>query len=296
METIIGVRFKPAGKIYYFKPGDLQINIGDGVIVETIRGIEYGTAVLAPKEIEKSKTPLKSVMRIATEKDKEQVEKNKIKAKEAYPKVNELIEKNNLDMKIIDIEYTFDAGKIIIYFAADGRVDFRELVKDLASALRTRIELRQIGVRDEAKTIGGIGPCGRMVCCNSFLGDFSPVSIKMAKEQGLSLSPTKISGLCGRLMCCLGYEEEYYEKTRRKLPPVGITVTSPDGEGEVMGQNILSMMVKVKIMDENETFEIREYPADALKWDRKRYKHKEEEIEITPDMKEVMKEDTIERD
>ena len=195
-------------------------------------------------------------------------------------------------MKIIDIEYTFDAGKVIFYFAAEGRVDFRELVKDLASVFKTRIELRQIGVRDEAKTLGGIGPCGRNVCCNLFLGDFSPVSIKMAKEQGLSLSPTKISGLCGRLMCCLGYEEEYYEKTRRKMPPLGITVKCSQGEGEVMGHNILSMMVKIKTVGEDDTPEIREYPVSELSWDKKKYSHKQEDdsIELTPDMREIIKE------
>lgn len=290
METVIGVRFKAAGKIYYFNPGDYDVQIGDGVIVETVRGIEYGTAVLGPKQIEECKNPIKSVIRIATDKDKEQLESNKEKAEKAYPIVNERIEKHGLSMKIIDIEYTFDGGKIIFYFAAEGRVDFRDLVKDLAAVFKTRIELRQIGVRDEAKTIGGIGPCGRNVCCNLFLGDFSPVSIKMAKEQGLSLSPTKISGLCGRLMCCLGYEQDYYEKTRRLLPPIGITVTSPDGEGEVMDHNILSMMVKVKTMGEDNTPEVREYPVDSLKWDRKKYRHKheEEKIEITDDMKEII--------
>lgn len=290
METVIGVRFKAAGKIYYFNPGDYDIKAGDGVIVETVRGIEYGTAVLGPKQIEEGKNPIKSVIRIAADKDLEQLEKNKEKAEKAFPIVNERIEKHGLSMKVIDIEYTFDGGKIIFYFAAEGRVDFRELVKDLAAVFKTRIELRQIGVRDEAKTIGGIGPCGRNVCCNLFLGDFSPVSIKMAKEQGLSLSPTKISGLCGRLMCCLGYEQDYYEKTRRLLPPIGITVNSPDGEGEVMDHNILSMMVKVKTMGDDNTPEVREYPVDSLKWDMKKYRHKQEDekIELTEDMKEII--------
>lgn len=292
METVIGVRFKPAGKIYYFNPGEYDVKQGDGVIVETVRGVEYGTAVLGPKEIEKPKNPIKSVIRIATDKDKEQLEKNKEKAEKAYPIVIERIEKHGLEMKIIDIEYTFDGGKIIFYFAAEGRVDFRELVKDLASVFKTRIELRQIGVRDEAKTIGGIGPCGRNVCCNLFLGDFSPVSIKMAKEQGLSLSPTKISGLCGRLMCCLGYEQDYYEKTRRLLPPIGIMVTCSDGEGEVMDHNILSMMVKVKTIGEDNTPEVREYPADTLKWDRNKFhrRQEEEEIELSEDIKEIIEE------
>lgn len=290
METVIGVRFKPAGKIYYFNPDKYDIKVGDGVIVETVRGIEYGTAVLGPKEIEAGKNPIKNVIRVATDKDREQLEKNKEKAEKAYPIVNDRIIKHGLEMKIIDIEYTFDCGKIIFYFAADGRVDFRELVKDLASVFKSRIELRQIGVRDEAKAIGGIGPCGRNVCCNLFLGDFSPVSIKMAKEQGLSLSPTKISGLCGRLMCCLGYEEEYYEKTRRLLPPIGIAVKCPDGDGEVMDHNILSMMVKVKTMGDDNTPEIREYPVNSIIWDKKKYHHKKEDdkIEITPDIKEII--------
>lgn len=291
MSVVIGVRFKPAGKIYYFSPGEYDIKQGDGVIVETIRGIEYGVAVIGPKEVDEMKTPLKNVIRIATKKDMEQLEKNKAKAKKAYPIVEERIEKHGLSMKIIDIEYTFDNSKVIFYFAAEGRVDFRELVKDLASVFKTRIELRQIGVRDEAKTIGGIGPCGRNVCCNLFLGDFSPVSIRMAKEQGLSLSPTKISGLCGRLMCCLGYEEEYYEKTRRKMPPVGITVSCSDGEGEVMGHNILSLMVKVKTIGADNTPEIREYPVDALKWDKSKYRYRQEDenLELTPDIKEIIK-------
>lgn len=290
MKTVIGIRFKPAGKIYYFSPGEYKVSMGDGVIVETVRGIEFGTVVIEAKEIDESqmKTPLKSVIRVAGEKDYAQLEKNKQKAQDAYPIAEERIKKHGLDMKIIDIEYTFDSGKVIFYFAAEGRVDFRELVKDMASVFKTRIELRQIGVRDEAKTLGGIGPCGRSVCCNTFLGDFSPVSIKMAKEQGLSLSPTKISGLCGRLMCCLNYEEEYYEKTRRKMPPIGITVTCSDGQGEVMGHNILSTMVKVKTMGADNTPEIREYPVDSLKWDRKKFVHREERIEITPDIEEII--------
>lgn len=291
MSVVIGVRFRAAGKIYYFDPGEYNIKLDDGVIVETIRGIEYGTVVIESKEIDDSevKAPLKSVIRIANEQDEAQLEKNKKKATDAFPLVEERIEKHGLKMKIIDVEYTFDNGKVIFYFAAEGRVDFRDLVKDLASVFRTRIELRQIGVRDEAKTLGGIGPCGRTVCCNTFLGDFSPVSIKMAKEQGLSLSPTKISGLCGRLMCCLNYEQEYYEKTRRKMPPIGITVTTVDGKGEVIDHNILSMMVKVKIMGADNTPEIREYLAETLKWDRKKFVHKQDDhIEITDEIKEII--------
>lgn len=272
MITVIGVRFKHAGKIYYFNPGKWEIKLGDGVIVETTRGVEFGEVVVAPKSVEDVKSPLKNVIRPATEKDYQQLERNQEKSESAYAIINKQIEKHKLGMKVIDIEYTFDHNKIIFYFAAEGRVDFRELVKDLASIFKTRIELRQIGVRDEAKILGGIGPCGRIACCNLFLGDFSPVSIKMAKEQNLSLSPTKISGLCGRLMCCLNYEQEYYEKTRRKMPRPGFIVHTPDGDGEVMDINILSQTVKVKITLKDETFDVRQYDVDAIKWDRKRHR------------------------
>ena len=291
MSTVIGVRFKKAGKIYYFNPGKYDIKVNDGVIVETIRGIEYGDVVVGPKEVEDFKTPLKDVIRIATEKDLAQVEENKEKANKAYGIIAKQIEKHKLKMKIIDIEYTFDNNKIIFYFAAEGRIDFRELVKDLAAIFKTRIELRQIGVRDEAKALGGIGPCGRNVCCNLFLGDFTPVSIKMAKEQNLSLSPTKISGLCGRLMCCLNYEEEYYEETRRKMPAIGITVTTPDGSGEVLDYNILSKIVKVKTTAEDGTAEVREYKVENLKWNRKKFNATNDiknDEDVDPELKDLV--------
>ena len=291
MSTVIGVRFKKAGKIYYFNPGKYDIKVNDGVIVETIRGIEYGDVVVGPKEVEDFKTPLKDVIRIATEKDLAQVEENKEKANKAYGIIAKQVEKHNLKMKIIDIEYTFDNNKIIFYFAAEGRIDFRELVKDLAAIFKTRIELRQIGVRDEAKALGGIGPCGRSVCCNLFLGDFTPVSIKMAKEQNLSLSPTKISGLCGRLMCCLNYEEEYYEETRRKMPAIGITVTTPDGSGEVLDYNILSKIVKVKTTAEDGTAEVREYKVENLKWNRKKFNATNDiknDEDVDPELKDLV--------
>lgn len=249
MVRTVGVRFKKAGKIYYFDPGDLLINVDDNVIVETIRGIEFGKAVLGIREVPEEEiiAPLKKVLRVATEEDKKIYEENKEKEKEAFNICLQKISQHNLEMKLIDVEYTFDNNKIIFYFTADGRVDFRELVKDLASVFKTRIELRQIGVRDEAKMISGIGPCGRPLCCSTFLGDFAPVSIKMAKEQSLSLNPTKISGICGRLMCCLKYEHETYEAARKYMPKVGALVDTPEGKGEVVESNILLEMVKVKL-------------------------------------------------
>ena len=223
MYDVVGVRFKKAGKIYYFDPGDLSIQKGDFVIVETVRGVEYGKVVIDPKQVDENDVvlPLKKVLRIADQKDRMIVEENRLAAKEAYDVCGEKVSIHQLDMKLVDVEYTFDRNKIIFYFTADGRVDFRELVKDLAAIFRTRIELRQIGVRDEAKMLGGIGPCGRMLCCSTFLGDFEPVSIKMAKDQSLSLNPTKISGLCGRLMCCLKYENDEYETAKELLPDIG---------------------------------------------------------------------------
>lgn len=254
MTTVVGIRFKKAGKIYYFSPGELNILKDDNVIVETIRGIEFGKCVIGKKEIPDDQViqPLKDVIRIADKKDVNIYEENKKKAKDAFKICAQKIIKHKLDMKLIDTEYTFDNNKIIFYFTAEGRVDFRELVKDLASVFRTRIELRQIGVRDEAKMIGGFGPCGRVMCCARFLGDFAPVSIKMAKEQNLSLNPSKISGMCGRLMCCLNYEQKTYEDIRRKLPKVGSIVKTPDGEGEVTENNIIKEQVKVKIKNGNE--------------------------------------------
>lgn len=259
MQTIIGVRFKRAGKIYYFSPGELEIQQGDGVIVETSRGIEYGVAVIGPREIRETDIggePIKIVQRKATEADVAKVAENKEKEKEAFGICEEKIRDHELPMKLVDVEYTFDVNKIIFYFTADGRIDFRELVKDLAAVFRTRIELRQIGVRDEAKLMGGIGCCGRPLCCNTFLGDFEPVSIRMAKEQNLSLNPTKISGICGRLMCCLKYENDCYHTkgTRKKIQPPtqGGKVITADGEGTVIKLNHQKRNVTV-LLDNKKT-------------------------------------------
>lgn len=249
MIKVIGVRFKKAGKIYYFSPAEFQIKKGDYVIVETARGIEFGECVIGLKEIKEEEivSPLKSVIRIADEKDILKHKENKEKEKEALDICLNKIQEHKLDMKLIDVEYTFDNHKVIFYFTADGRIDFRELVKDLATIFKTRIELRQIGVRDEAKMLGGLGPCGRSLCCSTFLGDFASVSIKMAKEQNLSLNPTKISGICGRLMCCLNYEQTTYEDIRKRLPRVGSIVRTDNGDGEVIGNSIVKEIVKVKI-------------------------------------------------
>ena len=275
MITVIGVRFRAAGKIYYFDPGKLEIKKGDHVIVETARGIEYGTVVGDVREVEDDKViqPLKSVLRVATPKDDEQEATNKGKEKDAFKICLEKIKKHELPMKLIDAEYTFDNNKVLFYFTADGRIDFRELVKDLASVFKTRIELRQIGVRDEPKIGGGIGICGRPLCCHTHLSEFVPVSIKMAKEQNLSLNPTKISGVCGRLMCCLNHEEETYEELNRKLPNVGDFVTTADGlKGEVHSVNVLRQLVKV-IVDVDDEKEIREYKVDQLRFKRKHHKN-----------------------
>ncbi|MFE8704228.1 stage 0 sporulation family protein [Cytobacillus sp. FJAT-54145] len=257
MYDVVGVRFKKAGKIYYFDPGDLSIQKDDFVIVETVRGVEYGKVVIAPKKVEEHDVvlPLKKVLRIADQKDRLIVEENRDAAREAYEVCCEKVSTHQLDMKLVDVEYTFDRNKVIFYFTADGRVDFRELVKDLAAIFRTRIELRQIGVRDEAKMLGGIGPCGRMLCCSSFLGDFDPVSIKMAKDQNLSLNPTKISGLCGRLMCCLKYENDQYEDAKELLPDLGEVIETPEGLGKVVGLNILERVLQVEIADEQRVLE-----------------------------------------
>ncbi|MBO5474741.1 MAG: stage 0 sporulation family protein [Lachnospiraceae bacterium] len=275
MTKVIGVRFRTAGKIYYFDPGRLPIKRKDHVIVETARGIEYGTVVCDPKEVEDDKViqPLKAVLRIATQKDDEQEAANKQKEKDAYKICLEKIKKHNLQMKLIDAEYTFDNNKVLFYFTADGRIDFRELVKDLASVFKTRIELRQIGVRDETKIVGGIGICGRPLCCHTHLSEFVPVSIKMAKEQNLSLNPTKISGVCGRLMCCLKNEEETYEELNRRLPNVGDFVTTDDGlKGEVHSVNVLRQLVKV-VVDVDDEKEIQEYRVDQLRFKRKHNKN-----------------------
>lgn len=277
MTKVIGVRFRNAGKVYYFAPGKLKIDQGDHVIVETARGVEYGYVVLGEKEVEDEKIiqPLKSVMRVATPEDDEKAEKNREKEREAYKICLEKIRKHELEMKLIDAEYTFDNNKVLFYFTADGRIDFRELVKDLASVFKTRIELRQIGVRDETKILGGIGICGRPLCCHSYLSDFVPVSIKMAKEQNLSLNPTKISGVCGRLMCCLKNEQETYEDLNSRLPNVGDHVTTADGmKGEVASLSVLRQLVKVVVTMENDEKEIREYKVSELRFKPRRKKEK----------------------
>ncbi|GKU85038.1 stage 0 sporulation family protein [Niallia sp. NCCP-28] len=257
MYNVVGIRFKKAGKIYYFDPSDILIEKGNYVIVETVRGVEYGKVVIAPKKVNENDVvlPLKKVLRIADQKDQMIVDENRSAAKEAYEVCCEKVSLHDLDMKLVDVEYTFDRNKVIFYFTADGRVDFRELVKDLASIFRTRIELRQIGVRDEAKMLGGIGPCGRMLCCSTFLGDFEPVSIKMAKDQNLSLNPTKISGLCGRLMCCLKYENDEYESAKEQLPDLGEWINTPDGRGKVVGLNILERLLQVEISEQERVLE-----------------------------------------
>lgn len=275
MTKVIGVRFRTAGKVYFFDPLQLEIKRGDHVIVETARGIEFGTVVAGVHEVEDDKViqPLKPVMRIAGERDIEQEAANKEKEKEAFKICKEKILKHGLEMKLIDAEYTFDNNKVLFYFTADGRIDFRELVKDLASVFKTRIELRQIGVRDETKIRGGIGICGRPLCCHSYLSDFVPVSIKMAKEQNLSLNPTKISGVCGRLMCCLTNEEETYEELNRQLPGVGDHVTTPEGlHGEVQAVHVLRQIVKVIVTLDNDEKEIREYPAGELRFKSRKKK------------------------
>lgn len=282
MVNVIGVRFRKAGKIYYFDPADRDIENGDNVIVETARGIEYGKVVLGRRNIEDDKIiqPLKSVIRRATPEDDEIERKNKEKEKEAFNICLEKIKKHGLEMKLIDSEYTFDNNKVLFYFTADGRIDFRELVKDLASVFKTRIELRQIGVRDETKIVGGIGICGRTLCCNTHLSEFAPVSIKMAKEQNLSLNPTKISGVCGRLMCCLKNEQEAYEVLNAKLPDVGDYVTTIDKlKGEVQSVSVLKQLVKVIVTLENDEKEIREYKVEDLSFKTKRRKDKANNIE-----------------
>lgn len=275
MIKIVGVRFRNAGKIYYFDPKKLPIKKGDHVIVETARGVEYGNVVANPKEVPDDQViqPLKAVMRIATAEDDVRVERNRAKEKDALRICAEKIRKHKLDMKLIDAEYTFDNNKVLFYFTADGRIDFRELVKDLASVFRTRIELRQIGVRDETKIRGGIGICGRPLCCHTYLSEFAPVSIKMAKEQNLSLNPTKISGVCGRLMCCLTNEEETYEELNSHLPNTGDFVTTPEGlKGDVQSVNVLRQLVKVIVTLDNDEKEIREYKASELKFKPRRKK------------------------
>ena len=275
MTKVIGVRFRRAGKVYFFSPGKLEIHHGDHVIVETARGVEFGNVVTGPREVEEERIsqPLKSVIRLANKDDYRREEKNREKEKEAFSICQEKIRKHGLDMKLIDAEYTFDNNKVLFYFTADGRIDFRELVKDLASVFRTRIELRQIGVRDETKIRGGIGICGRELCCHTYLTEFAPVSIKMAKEQNLSLNPSKISGVCGRLMCCLTNEEQNYEELNSRLPAVGDTVTTPEKlKGDVQSVNVLRQLVKVVVTLDNDEKEVREYKASELRFKPRRKK------------------------
>ena len=281
MIKVVGVRFKKAGKIYYFDPSDLNVKKGDFVVVETARGIEFGECVIGIKEIPETDivAPLKSVIRIAEEEDINKHKDNKVKEKDALEICLKKIEEHGLNMKLIDVEYTFDNNKVIFYFTADGRVDFRELVKDLATIFKTRIELRQIGVRDEAKMLGGLGPCGRPLCCSTFLGDFASVSIKMAKEQNLSLNPTKISGICGRLMCCLNYEQSTYEDIRKRLPRAGSIVSMGDTTGEVVSNSTVKESVKVKYRRGDEEV-VEEFKIDDIKLVEGSYEDSVDESDI----------------
>lgn len=285
---VVGVRFKKAGKIYYFDPENVNYQVGQAVIVETIRGIEYGIIELANREIDNSELylPLKKIMRLATEADAQQYEKNKLKAQEAMAVCNEKIAKHKLEMKLIDVEATFDLNKIIFYFSAEGRIDFRELVKELAAVFKTRIELRQIGVRDEAKMLNGIGVCGRSLCCATFLGDFHPVSIKMAKDQGLSLNPIKISGICGRLMCCLKYEQEVYEELNKNLPHEGDIIITPMGEGEVLSVSVLRQLIKTAVRTEGNETEVAFFSPEEIEIKHK--KRRKEEYISKEELKDIM--------
>jgi len=290
MATVAGVRFRRAGKIYYFAPGRLELNKGDKVVVETSRGIEFGEVIEAPHEEPNDKIvqPLKEVMRLATEEDITRAAENKKKEIQALDVCLQKIHKRGLEMKLIDCEYTFDNSKILFYFTADGRIDFRDLVKDLASVFHTRIELRQVGVRDETKILGGLGSCGRELCCHSYLADFVPVSIKMAKEQNLSLNPVKISGVCGRLMCCLKNEEEVYEELNRKLPSVGDAVETPDElHGSVSSVNILKQLVKVVVDLPNDEKEVREYPVSEIRFHSRKKNRGKDSREKEPEEKEI---------
>lgn len=266
MIRVISVKFRDGGKSYFFDPGELEINEGDGVIVETARGIEFADVVSPVQEIDEGRVvaPLKGVIRVATDYDRELRDTNRAKEKDAFDICVRKIAEHGLDMKLVDVEYSYNGSKVMFYFTADGRVDFRELVKDLAGVFRTRIELRQIGVRDEAKMLGGLGSCGRPVCCKAFLSDFAPVSIKMAKEQSLSLSTTKISGICGRLMCCLKYEQDCYESMRRQMPRPGRDVRTPDGDGTVLENNVITEKTRVRVTLADGTFDVRDYPFREL--------------------------------
>ena len=287
MTKVVGIRFRNVGKVYYFNPKGYKMKAGDHVIVETARGIEYGRVVLEPKEVGEDEVvhPLKEVLRVATAEDDEREKQNRIREKDAFKICQKKIREHGLEMKLIDAEYTFDNNKVLFYFTADGRIDFRQLVKDLAAIFKTRIELRQIGVRDETKILGGIGICGRCLCCHTYLTEFAPVSIKMAKEQNLSLNQTKISGVCGRLMCCLKNEQETYEELNKKLPGTGDTVTLPDGmQGTVQSVNVLRQLVKV-IVEVNDEKEIQEIPASELK-----FRPRKKKVKVTEkEMKELKK-------
>lgn len=294
MAEIVGVRFKNAGKLYYFDPGNLWPAAGDFVVVETARGLEYGQVITGVRSVSEESlvTPLKPVVRIATRQDMQHAQDNAAFEKEAYGICQKKIDEHKLDMKLVGVEQTFDNSKILFYFTANGRVDFRALVKDLATVFHTRIELRQIGVRDEARMLGGLGPCGRPICCGSFLGDFQPVSIKMAKEQNLSLNPTKISGVCGRLMCCLKFEEDHYENTSRRMPRIGREVDTPEGRGTVVDLNILKETVSVRI-GKGDTFEQKIFPLEDVHWKRPHHEAEEKpEMEDIPaEAQELEKED-----
>ena len=307
MEKVVGVKFKKAVKMYYFSPGDYDVKVDDNVIVETARGLEFGTVIMGCKQVPESEivSPLKSIIRIADEKDKKKHSDNLGKKEEALRKCQEKIDKHQLEMKLIDVEYTFDNSKVIFYFTADGRVDFRELVKDLASVFHTRIELRQIGVRDEAKMIGGIGHCGKPLCCHSWMSEFEPVSIKMAKTQNMSLNPTKISGICGRLMCCLKYENDIYNELRRGMPDTGETIKTPDGLAVVYNTNILASTVRVRLIQEDDDAEegenlssdIYTFKKDEIRRIRKKNKRQkvdkksEDDLdaELTDEIKDLLK-------
>ena len=282
MAKVVGVRFRNVGKIYYFNPKNYKVKPGDHVIVETARGVEYGKVVLAPKDVVDDQVvhPLKEVLRVATKDDDEREKYNRKRERDAFKICQKKIREHGLEMKLIDAEYTFDNNKVLFYFTADGRIDFRQLVKDLASIFKTRIELRQIGVRDETKILGGIGICGRCLCCHTYLSEFAPVSIRMAKAQNLSLNQTKISGVCGRLMCCLKNEQETYEELNRRLPGIGDTVTTPDGiQGNVQSVNVLRQLVKV-VVEIGDEKEIQEFPVGELKFRSRKKKVKVSEQEL----------------
>ena len=282
MTKIVGIRFRNVGKIYYFDPKNYKMKISDHVIVETARGVEFGRVVLGPKEVGEDEVvhPLKEVLRVATQADEDREKQNRLKEKDAFKICQKKIREHGLEMKLIDAEYTFDNNKVLFYFTADGRIDFRQLVKDLAAIFKTRIELRQIGVRDETKILGGIGICGRQLCCHTYLSEFAPVSIRLAKEQNLSLNQTKISGVCGRLMCCLKNEQETYEELNRRLPGIGDTVTTPDGiQGNVQSVNVLRQLVKV-VVEIGDEKEIQEFPVGELKFRSKKKKVKVSEQEL----------------